>query len=290
MKALLYGIYPRSDDLRKEINRWERFGQKEDLKKAFRSETLSLESTFDSYALTYTDPLFNWNDILRPVALSMEHVKLGELRRYMETNTFYRQPVIDHYPSFSEVEKDPYPYFPLYYGESSLAFLPSISTFLSMSSVNKNLDRKKLFGSIFDVYTDILSKYGKSSVLLFGVDPVDQDEIQYVEMLSDTCSVTVISPRKVNKTPFLKITDKIEGVASVDSLDILPNSRCPVYIEVIDSKNTRVEDPEYVRDIVSKAESSGNLAGITASDYLDFLPRVIADRKAKVMSEVINGE
>lgn len=289
MKALVYGIYPRSDFLRREINRWERFQNVKDLRKILTDETVELESTFESYGLIYTDPLFNWNDILRPLALSMDHVNLGELRRYRETNTFYRQPVIQNYPEFIKGEKsDKFPYFPIYFGKKSIAFLPSIETFIDMSLVDRSLNREKLFRSILSVYEDVLNEYSKEEILLFSANPSDPLEISYIERLADQHRVTVKSFKNLNNTPLLKITEKLDAVAAPDYYIVAGKSRCPVYIEIIDARNTRVEQPDGLLKEIRQMGAADNMAGITTNDYLDFLPRSIADRKIKTMAEVLN--
>ena len=43
----------------------------------------------------YTDPLFNWQDIFRPLVASIDGISLGPLTRYFETNTFYRKPIVN---------------------------------------------------------------------------------------------------------------------------------------------------------------------------------------------------
>ncbi len=297
--ALLYGIYPRTETLRKNINLWERKKvARDDLVKRLAEEKTRIIGMLKERNLLFTDPLSNWHDILRPLALSLEGVSLGELRRYRETNTFYRQPVIEDYPSYSEHGRgdgEEFPYFPVYdqsVGNGTLAFVPGPHSFLSMSHSDPSLDRRKVIASLSRAFSDFLSENGARRVLIY--DPVhyngtDMSHLLPITEKFESILVTSGSIRGVDMTP---LSRSLGGLSAANGYESFSGFGGEIYMQHINSQNTKLED---ARDIVQRLDRDGrnlkmNVAGVTHTEYMDFLPRSIADRKAEIMGEVVSYE
>jgi Methionine synthase II (cobalamin-independent) len=170
VETMLYGIYPRDEQLRIAISKWERGATTtSELSGIINKEKHNLLSVFRQSGLDhYTDPLVNWHDILRMISYTISSKQLEKLGRYRETNTFYKQPEIDDYPVYhdlSEQDSDPDKFLPgeIYSNDNSdsyLHFLPGPESFLNMSIVKKELKREKILESLITVYKEIMKKIG----------------------------------------------------------------------------------------------------------------------------------
>lgn len=99
IETYLTGIFPHPNRL-VEINRAYKKGiaTKSALEEVVIEETKKAVSLQADLGLTQIiDPMFLWKDILRCVAYSLgvKDVDRGEIKRWFETNTFYRKPVIE---------------------------------------------------------------------------------------------------------------------------------------------------------------------------------------------------
>lgn len=296
-KSLVYGIYPRSEGLRKNINLWERSKlSREDLIKKVQDEKRKISELMNSAGLLYTDPLSNWHDVLRPLALSLKGVRLGELRRYKETNTFYRQPVIDDYPEFREPETEKgFPFFPAYeesVENAAYAFIPGPYSFLQMSSVSETLDRKKILKALSDSFITFLDHNKAGKVVIF--DPVEYDSVDlgHLSGISENYEAILVASGSLRSASLGNCSGSLAGISAGGGLETIVDFTGDVYVQKVNSQNTRIEDPqELLRDLDrEKRNLKINVSGITHTEYLDFLPRSIADRKVKLLGEVAGND
>lgn len=297
IETLVYGIYPKTEDLRKKINRWER-GR---IDSAEISETIRREKEVyfglmrDSKIDTFTDPLFNWYDILRPVSL-LSGAKLGQLTRYKETNTFYRLPefeeVIDLVfdPSkYSEVESNPP--FPLYQGADAPgfnAFLPSPVTLHRMSRIAESIDKGEFISRITGNYLEICRKFGIKKITVFESFEYSNEDISFIDRLSSEFEVYLVTEGELSEDTLKTLKNKPYSIVTADRDNFAlaaEHSRVPG-IKLVDAHNTRLEKAEEIREKAEELQegsSSGKIV-VTNSDYYDFLPRSIADRKVEILS------
>ncbi len=110
IKAMLTGIYPRSEALVQATRDYER-GRIEEERLHQRLEAdrralfaLQIKNDFDFL----TDGLLNWHDEFRPLVSATSGLALGPLVRYFDTNTFYRQPVFEGAMKFDPQALEPY--------------------------------------------------------------------------------------------------------------------------------------------------------------------------------------
>lgn len=94
--SVLVGAYPRSEELikafRSHLRR--RLSEKE-LRKLVVKEEEEVVSLQKEVGLRYViDGMLDWHDLLRPLAENLEGIELNGLARWFDNNTFYRKPVI----------------------------------------------------------------------------------------------------------------------------------------------------------------------------------------------------
>ncbi len=89
-KIFLNGIYPRSDELVRATMDFERGRISEnEVIKRYEEDYRSIFEMQKDFEYT-SDGLLNWNDLLRPLSEIIDGVNAGRLKRYFETNFFYR--------------------------------------------------------------------------------------------------------------------------------------------------------------------------------------------------------
>ncbi len=284
-KTLVYGIYPRSARLRRSYNRWERgLINIEEISDIIREEKDIYYNHMEKSGIDqYTDPLFNWYDILRPVILSMKNVRLGPLTRYLETNTFYRKPEFEGIPEivknigeFQELEENPP--LPLYHlDRKSSLFLPSPYTVIKMSAFADSINQKDVLNSLVKEYIKIGRAYERKEIVLFDSFPYNDHNISYLDPLLENNDVTLVTAGNPGEKNFQGLKNKFATVVlEREDKNILKFSR-NLGAKVVDSHRTKIEE------ISSKDYEWAGV--LTHGDYMDFLPREIADIKVGVLGK-----
>ena len=288
IETVLFGIYPKSEKLRIRIGRWERnIVSTSDLVNVLRQETDNVESEWAESGIDHwASPLFNWYDIFRPFSTLIKGIELGPLTRYHETNTFYRIPVVgrdlsvNENPDLKPDSKDGLP-LPLYYGNSEWAFLPGLRTFYTMSETAR-INEEEFTENMIPIYSDILENAGKKKLFVFeGSDPGHFDYSVYKEVMSPSKTVIFFS-RSPGKDNLSSISEKFYSLieSSRDSGDQTLQYSQRKGVAVIDAHSTSIESSH---NILEKIEDTGENVILTSNDYLDFLPRSVADKKVRVL-------
>ncbi|MGC8561755.1 MAG: hypothetical protein ACP5UZ_02350 [Thermoplasmata archaeon] len=278
--SLLYGIYPRSENLRKAYGRWER-GQltSREISSKIEEESklyydLMREASFDYF----TDPLFNWYDLLRPVVLSIEGIKLGPLARYKATNTFYREPEIEKIGKlnglneFREVEENPP--LPAYHevdSESYLYFLPGINSFLKMSKIIGNhLEIKE---KLRDTYLEIIKELKMKRLLIY--EPFETEDLGIYGRINEAVSTFLVVTGSSGK---LQNGEGKKFFSIISDNPYTYSRYCEVPgIKIVDAQSTRINDG-ILQKVKQYSEDFDRLV-VANTESFDFLPRVIADKK-----------
>jgi 5-methyltetrahydropteroyltriglutamate--homocysteine methyltransferase len=99
------GALPRSNELISKTRAYERGRiSKKELEESFEKATETVIEAQVSAGLSYiTDGMLKWQDLLRPFTENLKGMTVGSLRRWFNSNTFYRKPIITDYV---EREKD----------------------------------------------------------------------------------------------------------------------------------------------------------------------------------------
>ena len=275
--SLLYGIYPRSESLRKAYGKWEK-GQltSDEISNKIQEESSLYFDLVKEAGINYfTDPLFNWYDLLRPIALSIEGIKLGPLSRYKETNTFYREPEIERvgklraFNGLREVEENPP--FPIYHdngSESYLHFLPGINSFVKMSKVSGSQEeaRKRLS----DIYLEIVKFFKIKLLLVF--EPFESNNYEIYNDLNSVASTYLVVTGKFNSNG----SAKFHSIIGDDPYSYSKYCEVPG-MKVVDAQTTRINDG--VLEKVKPYANDFDRLIVANTESFDFLPRTIADKK-----------
>lgn len=295
----IYGIYPKTNDLRIKINRWERGRiETKDIAEILAKEKDSYYDLVKGAGInSFTDPLFNWYDILRPVAL-LSGAELGPLTRYKETNTFYRKPEfktvegVKSDPSkFGEIDSNPP--LPLYHKSDTQgfsAFFPSPVTLHRMSEVAEGISGVDFNKKIVENYIDICGKFGATSITLFEAFEYGDEDLSFLDLLTKKFKVYLVTEGEIREQSFSSLSNKLHSIVSsdTDNARVSANFSKSPGLKLIDAHNTKLEESDSIKIRAEEIASSIGSETVVAtnSDYMDFLPRVIADRKVEILSKV----
>ena len=301
LETLIYGIYPKSEELRRSISNYERekIGTPE-IVKEFEKEKNELIERFGSSGISYfSDPILNWYDIFRPFSLMFTGFELGQLTRYKETNTFYRLPVVhdvgDNTIRYDRLlegkENPPANLFSSSTANGHLAFFPGVHSFYAMSDIRRNISEEEFSAFVVKNYMQIMKRYGMRGAVIF--DPMEYGEasLSPLNPLIEKYPVYLVTTGKLSKKNFAGLNGDLASIIS----DQMPgnimvaseNSKVPG-IKAIDARNTLMESAEELKHRVSRVGEDANVERIIVanSESFDFLPRQIADRKTEVMAEL----
>ena len=278
--SLLYGIYPRSENLRKAYGKWEK-GQltSKEISSRIEEESKRFYDLMKEAQIDYfTDPLFNWYDLLRPVVLSIDGIKLGPLARYKETNTFYREPEIERIGKilemneFREVEENPP--LPAYHeldSESYLYFLPGINSLLKMSKITGNpLEIKE---GLKDAYLEIIKQIKMKRLLIY--EPFESDDLGIYGGITEAVTTFLVVTGSAEK---LKTQEGKKFFSIISDNPYAYSKYCEVPgIKMVDAQSTRINDG-ILQKVKQYSEDFQKMV-VANTESFDFLPRVIADKK-----------
>lgn len=298
---LTYGIFPKTEKLRIRLGRWGRgILTAKELEELISAETTDFQKNAREQGIdAFTDPLFNWYDIFRPLAVLSEGVELGPLTRYGETNTFYR---LTEVRGKLGLEKDPSQYLevsdnpplPLYHvdqGEDQLAFVPGPETFFHFCGNIREAPFEELSAELGKYYNQVLSKFNFKKTFVFESVPLSHNDLSgFYDHINPESTVLFTNgdlDGKVLETAGSKFHSVVTRTPGNNFIIAAKYSDIPG-IALVDAHNTKLENPS---EVTSKAKSIADSASaqsvyVTHSNYLDFLPRQIADRKIELMGRI----
>lgn len=292
---LVYGIYPRSDELRVLISRTERGkAVTGDLRDRISRETEDLLSTFRDSSDIYSEPCVNWHDFFRPVAGFLSGFSLGKLQRYLQTNTFYREPVIesdlslrDRFTEIDPPENLPAPLF----GNDKEAWLtlPSPHSIFQASKNPTGIDEEKFSDSIFRAYAEIATELGRKGIVLRELFPYSDRAPDFLGALNGKFKTILVAHPESRSLPATGRNHKFHSiVASNQLLAGAADSYEVPGIYALDGYNTKLEDAENIsrKSEIAREILSVPRVVVTSNQHFDFLPRVIADRKLAVLKSL----
>ncbi len=265
--------------MRKAYGKWERgLLNSHEIREKVDEEYENFYNLTKEASLDYfTDPLFNWYDLLRPIALSIEGVKLGPLARYKETNTFYRMPVIEHIGKLGDVEKfrevaenPPFPIFHKTQSSSYIYFLPGINSFVGMSKASR--EGEGIIEKLDDRYREIVGRLKIPRLLIY--EPLPGSDISIYDGLNEMTELYVV----ITGRPYLRkeVGRKLHSIIGEDPYDL--SRLCDVPgIKVVDAMNTKIQTD--IIEKVRKYSDDFDRLIISNTESFDFLPRAVADKK-----------
>ncbi len=298
---LTYGIFPKTEKLRIRIGRWGRgILSSEELEGLVSSETADFQQKArDSGINAFTDPLFNWYDIFRPLSAISGGIEFGPLTRYGETNTFYRLPEVR---GELKLEKDPTQYnevdenppLPLYHvdqGEDQLAFIPGPETFFHFCGNIKGASFDELTGELGKYYREGLSKFKFNRTFVFESVGLSHSDLSSFYSSIRPENTVLFTRGKLDSDALSSAGGKFHSVVAhpgSGNFSVAASHSEVPGLALIDAHNTRLENPS---EIAQTAQTEADNAGVdrlyvTHTNYLDFLPRKIADRKLELIGRI----
>lgn len=278
--SLLYGIYPRSENLRRTYAKWERGKlNSKDVSSTVVEESSIYYNLLKEASLDYfTDPLFNWYDIFRPLILSIDGMRLGPLVRYKETNTFYRQPIIKNIGKIKEIsefkeleDNPPLPLFNEIESGSYLYFLPGINSLIRMSSFSG--DTSETMNGLVEAYLKIIEVKGIERLLIY--EPLEDADLKIYDKITEASSVFLVASDGVKNTGPMT-GSKFYSIISDDPYQVIKFCEIPG-IKVVDATSTKLD--EKILEKVRRYSTDFDRLIVSNNEIFDFLPRIIADKK-----------
>lgn len=309
--ASLVGIQPRTEELIQATRDFDRQRiTEEDLEEvrvaaADRDFALQLK-----FGFTYlSDPMFYWQDLLRPFVESLDGLDSGQqLTRWFNNNTFYRKPIINAYPSISYRKLLKY-YFPRLWERKDIAkvIIPTPYT-LFMASENRYFPDKRSgvlsCAQEMERVALLLEEKGAAQIqfvepFLFFKEPEQAD----IELAIDAFNLTtqrlktqvmIHFPFGNIKGHFREIIDFNAQIIGVDFFSTSLNdvtdfdTKKGIGIGCIDARNSLVETSDWILNFVTMVkEKLGDIKHIMIMPNCDmeFLPRAVAEEKMRVIGE-----
>lgn len=298
------GIHPRSEEHIRVSRMYDRgTASRHDLELARETDVRSFISHQETLGISMiSDGRLGWQDILRNVSESCTGVKIGALTRWFGTNTFFRQPVIESEITLREWS-DPIQ-FPRGKG---LAILPGCYTFAMLV---KDLHYRRftdLLYAVGDILTSVTRWYISTGVkhILFAepslvvTPPKDEawspiaDCYRKIRSLGvdDLIIQTFFEDMKRAMPSILEIPATSLGIdffeTEVESVSQYDFGSLRVDCGCIDATNSFIEDATGVAGFARMVATRLNLRkiGISPNAPMEYLPRVVADRKLHVIAD-----
>ena len=309
MRAYTFGIYPRPLRLIAATRR-----DPEGARELARRESTRIVALQDRVGLPLlSDPLLEWDDMLRWFATEWDGMEVNGIIRYFEHNAFYRVPVVrDKVRSSGGVLRR---HLVVRERGRSILEIPEPVTFALMSKDMHYGSMESLALDIAKALNDEICSLeseleptlivAKAPALVHGNGPGMADVVaKAADELLRSCRAPGIlhlyfkSPIAAYRA-IKDIRSAYSGVgldATWDPVEKLSEELKGYRMErlslgLVNSQNTKVERAE---EIVSSAEILGNAAGkpevlVTVSSDLEFIPYSFAVKKLRVLGRVAGG-
>jgi 5-methyltetrahydropteroyltriglutamate--homocysteine methyltransferase len=284
IKAYAPGIYPRSEELiqaTRDLDRGRTTPAAVD--EQFGRDLENLLAIEDEAGLDLaSDGMLRWQDLFRPLVEATEGVEPGPLTRFLDTNTFYRAPVVDGEPRLRE----PLPASELPAGRW-LATLPAPSAFAH--AAHGDVSPQAVAAAVLAPQVEAYAGVGCALVVLS--DPFLAGTGAVGEAISALKELPEAAPY-VLQLPFGDAGPLLEALADapvsgigVDfyatSLDAIPeNYPKEIVAGAIDARSSIVEEPVEIAAFADQLRQR-NPAGISLSPNgdLQFVAEPIAREK-----------
>jgi 5-methyltetrahydropteroyltriglutamate--homocysteine methyltransferase len=309
------GALPRSSELISKTRAYERGRiSKKELEESFEKATETVIKAQVSAGLSYiTDGMLKWQDLLRPFTENLKGVTVGSLRRWFNSNNFYRKPIIrDYVKREKDVVINVTHLAKLPENLPWKAILPAPYTFVSLSENQYYRDKAEFMFKFAEVMNEEIKGLAEAG-------------FSYIQ-LSDPALVYEQSKPKSIKDKLALVNDALEiavkGTTTKTCLQtffgdfskILPEAldfpvdhlgidlyetdfeklkeydfEKGVALGLVDSRSSLIEEPDELvavaKEIIeSISQSNTNEVFICPNCDLDFLPWEKAEEKMKAVN------
>ena len=289
------GIYPRSETL---IEATRRYDKK--LPDLYSKEKRKIIAHQVKSGITHvSDPLLDWDDMLRPFTEGLGGIERGPLNRFYENNTFYRQPIIKGELSRKDpITKDRIALKLFPKGRKWKVDLPDPYTFADLSDnrfYKKKEDIAFAFAEVLAEEVDWLAKQGVTSFQLNAPSLALANDANTIKQAGEAIRVAL---KKASESAvhfyFGDISKKIDRFLDyrVDMIAIdfrstkLEGLKGTSFTKrlgcgYVNAQNTKMETPQEIADFVIKARDMLSPRSIAVMPNLDFefIPQPFASRK-----------
>ncbi|MBM3897147.1 MAG: hypothetical protein FJ358_01270 [Thaumarchaeota archaeon] len=295
VESRITGIYARSETLIEATRRYDKR-----LPELFAKEKEKIISHQAKSGITHvSDPLVDWDDMLRPFTENLGGVERGPLNRFYENNTFYRQPIVKGELSRrGPITKDRIVIKIFPKGKKWKVDLPDPYTFADLSD-NRFYKKKEhimfAFAEVLAEEVDWLAKQGVNSFQLNAPSLALVEDVSMIKQAGEAISVAL---KKASETAvhfyFSDVSKMIDrfldykvDMIGVDfrstKLERLKGTRFTKRLGCgyVNAQNTKMETPKEIADFVTEAKDMLSPRSIAVMPNLDFeyIPQPFADRK-----------
>jgi 5-methyltetrahydropteroyltriglutamate--homocysteine methyltransferase len=292
----LNGKYPRSEKLIKATRDYERNRIKyEELLSAYEEDYESLKELQKGFKII-SDGLLNWQDLLRPFS-ELTKSEVNGLKRYFETNTFYR------ILKFNNFEiKNAESWIKNYFKFGNLAILPSLGIFKHFS---ENYSPYKISNMLKTILKLLEERgynyfYFQEPSLGFYKDYDLVSELRkFFEMIrKEIKGKVILNTYFSDVSEFLKeiLKFEIDGIGidfTFNDIEIIAKNfnrkDIGILAGILDNTNSIIETYEHVTIVLDNILNELKPTFIIISGSCDFelLPREIANKKVQFLKELI---
>lgn len=310
-EAFIYGIQPHSTYL-EDAHRGVEKGRVSEYEYAFAQQRergyFTKQQEVNGFTLV-EDGKYNWQDIFRPIVDSSTGLECGELKRWFETNSFYRQPVINEKPRFNSNEFGSY--IPFIGEQNQKVTLPSPFTFAKLSQH----DSSQSFGQTLEAVTELISNVASYADSKSNVKAIQFNEpyAAYFGFSNGEEHLFEKALKEVSRklkpetklfvhfyfgdgAPLLKSLEEKDIRVDAYGVDFertnfedLPtNTSKNLIAGVVDSENSQVEDISELQKLTDgiRRHSNPSTLYITHNADMEFDSVEISEKKIKVLGEL----
>jgi len=295
VESRITGICPRSETLI-EATRW----YDKRLPELFAKEKRKIIAHQAKSGITHvSDPLLDWDDMLRPFTENLGDVEKGPLNRFYENNTFYRQPVIKGELSRKgPITKDKIALKLFPKGKKWKADLPDPYTFADLSDnrfYKKKEDVAFAFAEVLAEEVDWLAKQGVTSFQLNAPSLALANDVDIIKQAGEAIRIALKkAPESAVHLYFGDISKNIDrfldyrvDMIGIDfrstKLERLKGTRFTKRLGCgyVNAQNTKMETPRDIAAFVMKAKEmlSPRSMAVMPNLDLEFIPQPFANRK-----------
>ncbi len=299
---------PRPAKLRAAIARFERGEIGEDALRRVEDEVTVevIQEQADAGVDIITDGQIRWEDDQTYLARRMDGFSIDGLIRYFDTNTYYRQPVVEGPVRWREpitavdyefaAIQSPVPVKALVTGPYTLAVLSANQHYGSLREVvlalaaelrNEVLALERVGASIIQVNEPAILRQKEDFPLLRqALERMMEGVRAEVHLYTWFGDIDGLYPQ-ILELPFAAVgLDFVKGPANWDVIARAPFTK-KLGLGIIDARNTKLESVEEIVAAVRQAAAvvRGDMLYVNPSCGLEYLPREAAQAKLRRMAE-----
>ena len=309
--SVLVGAYPRSEELIKAFRSHMR-GRlpEEELRRLVAKEEEEVVRLQKNVGLRYIiDGMLDWHDLLRPLAENLDGVELNGLARWFDNNMFYRKPVIVGEVRRERSVLENFFHFELIKDAEAKLILPDPYSFTLLSVIK----RRRFDEVVFEVAEALREELLEiEASIKIGQIQLSAPTLVWRRLSSDELETAgeaveeVFKGVEAEKMLHLFFGDALNAFPQVLDYDVdvlgfdltaTSVRRLSEYsidksvaLGVVDGRNSLLEkaDSAARRIRIYLEHNEPDLLYVTPSCDLEFLPRNVAERKVRVLGEIMH--